>query len=108
MLLSLLVFPGLGQFATGRPGRGLAYAGGSVVVLAAVLRRVHLETLRLLPSDAEALLDPTLPFRLAAEVHRANAAFFGWATAGLVVLWALSALDAWRDTRDRRGPSLRP
>jgi len=95
VLLSLLVFPGLGQFATGRPWRGLAYAGGSLVLLVGLLRRVYAETLRLMPQDPEAVLDPGLPLRLAAEIHHANAALFGWTTLGIVVLWALSGLDAW-------------
>jgi len=97
--LSLLVFPGLGQFATGRPWRGLAYAGGSLALLAGLMHRVYVETTRLMPGDPEALLDPALPLRLAAEIHRANASFFAWTTAGIVVLWALSGLDAWAASR---------
>jgi hypothetical protein len=105
VLLSLLVFPGLGQFATGRPWRGLAYAGASLALLVAVLRRVYAETLRLMPDDAEAVLDPALPFRLAAEIHRANAAFFAWATEAIVALWAASAIDAWAASRGPGRPS---
>ena len=69
---------------TGHPWRGLAFAGSSVALLAAVVRRVIRETERLLPQDAAALLDPALPFRLVVEVHRANASFFLWATVGVV------------------------
>ena len=107
VLLSLLVFPGLGQLATGRIWRGLAYGGASIVLLVAVLRRVYTETLRLMPEDPEAVLDPALPFRLAAEIHRANVAFFAWATAVLVVLWAASAIDAWATSRGPSRPSTR-
>ena len=107
VLLSLLVFPGLGQLATGRRWRGLAYAGASLALLVAVLRRVYTETLRLMPDEPEAVLDPALPFRLAAEIHRANAAFFAWASAGIVVLWALSAVDAWAASRGPARPPTR-
>lgn len=106
-LLSLLVFPGLGQLALGRVARGLLFALPSLVLLGALVRRLWTEVHRLLPvDDPDALLDPMLPFRLTEEVHRANASFFGWVTAGVVVLWALSALDAWRasNERARRGP----
>lgn len=106
-LLSGLVFPGLGQLATGQRWRGLAFAGPSVALLAAVVVRVMRETERLLPQDAESLLDPALPFRLAAEVHRANASFFLWATVGIVALWLGSIADAWasgrRDSPPGRG-----
>lgn len=95
VLLSGLVFPGLGQLVTGHPWRALGFGGGSVALLVAVVARVVRETQRLLPEDAEALLDPALPFRLAVEVHRANAAFFLWATLGIVALWIGSMADAW-------------
>ena len=101
VLLSGLVFPGLGQLATGRPWRGLFFGGSSVALLVAVVRRVILETERLLPTDAEALLDPALPFRLAAEIHRENASFFLWTTLGIVALWLGSMADAW--SRPARG-----
>lgn len=94
-LLSGLVFPGLGQLVTGHPWRGLAFAGASAALLAAVLLRVIRETNRLLPQEPEALLDPALPFRLAAEVHRASASFFLWATVGIAALWLGSIADAW-------------
>jgi hypothetical protein len=79
----------------GHPWRGLVYAGGSALVLIAVLRRVARETLARLPEDPTAL-DPLLPLRLAHEIHARNAAFFFWLTLALVVLWAGSVLDAWR------------
>ena len=94
MLLSGLVFPGLGQLTTGHPWRALAFGGSSVALLVAVVRRVIGETERLLPTDAEALLDPALPFRLAVEVHRANASFFLWVTLAIVALWLGSMADA--------------
>ena len=99
VLLSGLVFPGLGQLAAGHPWRGLAFAGSSAALLAAVVLRVIRETERLLPQDAEALLDPALPFRLSVEVHRANASFFLWTTAGIVALWLGSIADAWVSAR---------
>jgi hypothetical protein len=95
VLLSGLVFPGLGQAVSGRPWRALAFGVSSVALLAALVRRVMVETTRLLPDDPEALLDPALPFRLAVEIQRANAAFFFWVGLGIVALWAGSVLDAW-------------
>jgi hypothetical protein len=95
MLLSGLVFPGLGQLATGHPWRALGFAGSSVALLVAVVVRVARETQRLLPEDEASLLDPGLPFRLAAEVHSANASFFFWMTLAIVALWIGSMADAW-------------
>jgi hypothetical protein len=95
LLLSALVFPGLGQLVTGYPWRALAFAGSSVALLVAVVRRVIRETDRLMPEDPVAILDPALPFRLAVEVHRANASFFLWATVGIVAIWLASIVDAW-------------
>jgi hypothetical protein len=94
VLLSGLVFPGAGQLASGHPWRALFFGGSSAALLVAVVRRVMSETERLLPTDAEALLDPALPFRLAAEVHRANAPFFLWVTLAIVALWLGSMADA--------------
>lgn len=94
-LLSGLVFPGLGQLVSGRVWRALAFCGSSLALLAWVVRRVVRETERLLPQDPEALLDPALPFRLAVEIHRANASFFLLATLALVAIWAGSIADAW-------------
>lgn len=95
VLLSGLVFPGLGQLVTGHLWRALGFGAGSVALLAALVRRVMQETVRLLPEDPVEILDPALPFRLAVEIHRANAAFFAWVTFGIVALWAGSMLDAW-------------
>lgn len=95
VLLSGLVFPGLGQFVSGHPWRGLVYALGSLIVLIAVLRRVARETLARMPEDPTAI-DPLFPFRLAHEIQADNAAFFFWLTLALVALWAGSIVDAWR------------
>ena len=95
VLLSGLVFPGLGQLASGHPWRGLTYALGSLVILIAVLRRVVRETLARMPEDPTAI-DPLLPLRLAHEIHVDNAAFFFWLTLALVALWVGSVVDAWR------------
>jgi hypothetical protein len=94
VLLSGLVFPGLGQLASGHPVRGLAFATGTLVVLVALVRRVAAETLARLPTDPAAM-DPLFPFRLAREIHRDNAGFFFWITAAVVALWAGSIVDAW-------------
>ena len=99
VLLSGLVFPGLGQLVSGHPWRALFFSGPSVALLVAVVARVTRETQRLMPDDPEALLDPALPFRLAVEIHRANASFFLWATLGIVALWLGSIADAWLSSR---------
>jgi hypothetical protein len=85
----------------GHPWRGLVYAGGSVLVLIAVLRRVARETLARLPEDPTTL-DPLFPFRLAREIHADNAAFFLWLTLALVALWAGSVVDAWVSSSRRQ------
>jgi len=94
VLLSGLVFPGLGQLVVGRPWRALFFSASSLALIVTVVARVMRETRRLMPDDAEALLDPTLPFTLAVEIHRANASFFFWATLGIVALWVGSMVDA--------------
>ena len=103
VLLSGLVFPGLGQLVSGQPVRGGLFALGSLVVVVALVRRVARETLARLPTDP-AEIDPLLPFRLAHEIHRENAAFFLWITFTLVVLWAGSIVDAWRSGLPRSRP----
>jgi hypothetical protein len=95
VLLSGLVFPGLGQVTSGHPGRGLAFAVGSAVAIVALVRRVARETLARLPTDP-AEFDALLPFRLAHEIHHDNAGFFLWITLALVALWAGAIVDAWR------------
>jgi hypothetical protein len=95
VLLSGVVFPGLGQLVTGHPWRALAFGGSSAALLGAVVARVVGETRRLMPQDEFAFLDPALPFRLVVDVHQANAGFFLWATLGIVALWAGSMVDAW-------------
>jgi hypothetical protein len=105
VLLSGLVFPGLGQLTCGRPWRALAFGGSSVALLGAVVARVMQETQRLMPQEPEEILDPALPFRLAVEIHRQNASFFLWATLAIVALWLGSMVDAFflRDS-GRPGP----
>jgi hypothetical protein len=102
VLLSALVFPGLGQWTTGHKWRALAFGGSSLVLLAAVARRVMRETQRLMPEDPAAILDPALPFRLAAQLHRDNATFFFWATFLVVAIWLASIADAWACGRSAR------
>jgi hypothetical protein len=102
VLLSGLVFPGLGQVASGHLMKGLVFSLGSLAVVVALVRRVARETLIRLPTDL-AEFDALLPFRLAHEIHRDNAAFFLWITLALVALWAGSILDAWLSGRPRPG-----
>jgi hypothetical protein len=85
-----------------RPAKAVALAGASVALLVLLVRRVIDETLRRMPEDPEALLDPVLPFRLAFEIQRENASFFLWVTLGVLAVWALSVLDAWLSGRRDR------
>jgi hypothetical protein len=96
VLLSGLVLPGLGQLVSGRPWRGLVFAGGTIGLLVAVVMRVVRETARLLPEDEASLIDPALPFRLAIQVQQENAGFFVWMTLALLALWIGAIVDAWR------------
>ena len=101
VLLSGLVFPGLGQWTSGHPWRALAFGGSSLALLAAVLRRVMQEMQRLMPEDPALILDPALPFQLAAQIHRDNASFFFWATLWIVAIWLASMADAWISGRSK-------
>ncbi len=101
VLLSGLVFPGLGQLVTGYPLRGLVFVTGSLAVAVVLVRRVARETLARLPTDPVEV-DPLLPLRLAHEIQRDNAGFFFWITLVLVALWAGSIVDAWRTSRQGR------
>jgi hypothetical protein len=95
VLLSGLVFPGLGQLTTGHPLRALFFGMATCVFLVVLVRRVAHETLMRMPTDPTQI-DAALPFRLAHEIHRDNAQFFLWVTLGLVAVWAGSIVDAWR------------
>ncbi len=96
-LLSGLVFPGLGQAVAGHTWRAIFFSASSLALIVAVVARVMRETQRLMPVDPEAILDPALPFTLAAEIHRANASFFFWCTLGILALWVGSIVDALGD-----------
>jgi hypothetical protein len=98
VLLSGLVLPGLGQAVTGHPWRALFFSGSSLALVVVVVERVARETRRLMPEDPVAVLDPMLPFNLVAEIHRANASFFFWATLGMVALWVAGIVDAYLAT----------
>ena len=97
-LLSGIVFPGLGQLASGHPLRGLAFGGATVVALVVLVRRVARETLARMPDDPTAI-DPLFPFRLAHEIQRDNGTFFFWITVVILAVWAGSILDAWMSSR---------
>ena len=101
-LLSAFVFPGLGQLVDRRRWSAFGFAAASAALLLLLFQRVWTEARRLVPDDPEAILDPELPFRLAAEIRRANASFLWWVTLGLLALWALSIADAIRPFLRRR------
>jgi hypothetical protein len=100
ILLSGLVFPGLGQLLGGHPLRGLVFAAGTVAAAALLIQRVVREALERLPTDP-AEIDVGWPFRLAHEIQRENGEFLLWITIVLLALWAGSVFDAWL-TRSRR------
>jgi hypothetical protein len=101
VLLSALVLPGLGQLAQRRYLPGAIYALGSLGLIGVLLQRLYVEVQLRLPSDPDELLstvlgNPSWPFQLADSIQRDNAGFFGGITAGIVLLWLLSVVDAWR------------
>ena len=96
VLLSAAVYPGLGQLTSGHPWRALLFGGTSGILLVAFVRRIAHETLVRMPVEAENLLDPALPFRLASEIQRDNGAYFLWMTLAIVAIWLASVVDAWR------------
>jgi hypothetical protein len=98
VLLSAAVYPGLGQLTSGHPWRALLFGGTSGILLVAFVRRIAHETLVRMPVEADALLDPALPFRLASEIQRDNGTYFLWMTVAILAIWLASVVDAWRST----------
>ena len=100
VLLSALVWPGLGQLASGHLWKGLLIVAGTLAAFGWLLVRVAEETLRRLPTDP-ADFDLYRLFEMARAIRQDNAAFFSGITAALVGLWAIAVADAWRDRRQR-------
>ena len=98
VLLSAVVCPGAGQLAQKRYGPGLGLLFGSLGLVAVLLVKVAREAAARMPTDASAL-DPLFAFDLAAEIQRANAGFFAAITFGLLLLWVVGIVDAWRAQR---------
>jgi diadenosine tetraphosphate (Ap4A) HIT family hydrolase len=98
LLLSGLVWPGLGQLASGHLGKGLLIVAGTLAAFGWLFVRVAGEALRRLPTDP-ADFDLGQIFEMAAAISRDNSAFFTGITTALVGLWALAVADAWRDRR---------
>lgn len=94
VLLSAAVCPGVGQLAQKRYLPGLAMLGATLALVIALLAKVVREAVDRIPTDPVGL-DPLFAFGLAAEIQRANAGFFAWITAALVLLWVVSIADAW-------------
>jgi diadenosine tetraphosphate (Ap4A) HIT family hydrolase len=94
VLLSAAVCPGVGQLAQKRYVPGLAMLGATLALVIVLLVKVVREALDRIPTDP-AGLDPLFAFGLAGEIQRANAGFFAWITAALVLLWVISIADAW-------------
>jgi hypothetical protein len=66
--------------------------------VAVLLVKVAREATARMPKDPSTL-DPLFAFDLAAEIQRANAGFFAAITFGLVLLWVVGMVDAWRAQR---------
>lgn len=98
VLLSAVVCPGAGQLAQKRYGPGLGLLLGSLGLVAVLLGKVAREAAARMPTDPSAL-DPLFAFDLAAQIQRANAGFFGAITFGLLLLWVVGIMDAWRSQR---------
>jgi diadenosine tetraphosphate (Ap4A) HIT family hydrolase len=98
VILSGVVCPGAGQIAQRRWGPGLGLLLGSLGLIVVLLVKVAREAAARMPTDPTTL-DPLFPLEMAAEIQRANAGFFAAITAGLVLLWVLGILDAWRAQR---------
>ncbi len=94
VLLSAAVCPGVGQLAQKRYLPGLAMLGATLALVIVLLARVVREAIDRMPTDPVGL-DPLFAFGLAGEIQRANAGFFAWITAALVLLWVVSIADAW-------------
>ncbi len=98
VLLSGLVWPGLGQLVSGHVARGLLIIAGTLAAFAWFCVRVAGETFRRMPSDPTAF-DLRQVFEMAAAIRRDNAGFFSGITFVLVGLWVLAVFDAWRAQR---------
>lgn len=98
ILLSGLVWPGLGQLVSGQVAKGLLIIAGTLAAFAWLCLRVLGETFRRMPDDPAAF-DLEQVFEMAAAIRRDNAAFFSGIAAVLVGLWALAVFDAWRSER---------
>lgn len=93
LLLTALVWPGLGQLAERRLVLGLLFAGAALGSALAFISILFQETLRRLPQDTP-LLDPADVWRIAHEVvATAGGTLELWIVA-LVACWALAVLDS--------------
>jgi diadenosine tetraphosphate (Ap4A) HIT family hydrolase len=98
LLLSALVWPGLGQLVSGQVAKGLLIITGTLAAFGWLSVRVLGESLRRLPADPTGF-DLGQVFEMAAAIQRDNAGFFSAITLVLVGLWALAVADAWRSLR---------
>ncbi len=93
LLLTALVFPGLGQLVERRYVRGLLLAGAALVSAAAFVFILFQETLRRIPVDTT-FLDPAEVWRIAhGVVETAGGALRAWILV-LLAAWALAVLDS--------------
>jgi diadenosine tetraphosphate (Ap4A) HIT family hydrolase len=94
VVLSAAVCPGVGQLAQKRLVPGLLLVVATLGLAGALVLRVAQEASARMPADPT-VLGPFFAFDLAAEIQRANAAFFTKVTWGLVLVWVVGIVDAW-------------
>ncbi len=93
LLLTALVWPGLGQLSERRYVRGLLLAGAALWAAAAFVWILFHEILRRIPQDA-AFLAPADAWRIAHQiVVTAGGALQVWVVV-LVAAWAVAVLDS--------------
>ena len=91
VLLSGLVWPGLGQLVSGHVAKGLSIVAGTLAAFAWLCARVAGEVFRRMPSEPT-ILDLGEMLEMAAAIRRDNAAFFSGITFVLVGLWVVRRL----------------
>lgn len=93
LLLTALVFPGLGQLSERRYVRGLLFAGAALWAAVAFVWILFQEILRRIPQDA-AFLDPADAWGIAHQiVGTAGGALQVWVVV-LIAAWAVAVLDS--------------
>jgi hypothetical protein len=110
LLLSGLVLPGLGQMVLKRYLRGLIFLLSTLGALAVILARVIRAALKIIAS-VQTTQELVAPDQAAAALDQAMAGLssplIGAAILALVLVWIISALDAYRIGRRMDQPNVR-